>query len=103
MAISKSRWVRPAARSYVAEALVGMLADNLTPQEAASEPHFANPNGPTLLEKDTPITALKPKLEAMGHHVIPIHMKSGLYIVEKTANGYVGGADPRRDGVAMGD
>lgn len=88
---------------YVAEALVGMLGGGLTPQQAAGEPHFANPNGPTLLEADTPIVALQPQLEAMGHHVVPVEMKSGLYIVEKTPEGYVGGADPRRDGVAMGD
>jgi len=88
---------------YVAEALIGMLDGGLTPQEAAGEPHFANPNGPTLLEKDTPITAFTPKLEAMGHHVVAVNMKSGLHIVERTPKGYIGGADPRRDGDVLGD
>ena len=88
---------------YVAEALVGMLDGGLSPQEAAGEAHFANPNGPTLLEKGTAIEALTPQLTAMGHHVIAVNMKSGLHIVESTPQGYVGAADPRRDGDALGD
>jgi gamma-glutamyltranspeptidase/glutathione hydrolase len=93
----------PMIITYVAEALVGMLDGNLDAQAAAAEPHFANPNGPTLLESDTPITALKPQLAAMGHNVVEHELGSGLHIIERVPGGYIGGADPRRDGIALGD
>ncbi len=93
----------PMIIAYVAEALIGMLDGNDTPQRATAQPHFANPNGPTILEKDTPITALAPQLTAMGHRVIVRDLESGLHIVERVPGGYIGGADPRRDGMALGD
>src|SRR5256714_1373496 len=55
---------------YVAEALVGMLDGNLSPQQASAQPHFANPNGPTILETGTSVDGLAPQLTAMGHSVI---------------------------------
>lgn len=88
---------------YVAETLVAMLDGGLDPQAAAALPHHANPNGPTVLEKDTAIEALGPALTAMGHHVVSVPLESGLHIIERTRAGYIGGADPRRDGNVMGD
>jgi gamma-glutamyltranspeptidase/glutathione hydrolase len=88
---------------YVAEALVGMLDGNLVPQQAAAEPHFANPNGPTILETGTSVDALAPQLTAMGHTVVEHDLESGLHIIERVPGGYIGGADPRRDGIALGD
>jgi gamma-glutamyltranspeptidase / glutathione hydrolase len=93
----------PLIISYVAEALVGMLDGDLSPAQAAGEPHFANPNGPTLLETDTSIDALAPQLTAMGHAVVEHDLESGLHIIERVPGGYIGGADPRRDGIALGD
>jgi gamma-glutamyltranspeptidase / glutathione hydrolase len=93
----------PLIITYVAEALLGMLDGNLDPQSASAEPHFANPNGPTILEKDTSIDSLAPQLTAMGHQVIERDLESGLHIIARVPGGYIGGADPRRDGVALGD
>lgn len=87
----------------VAGALIAMIDGHLSPQEAAALPHIFNPNSVTVIEKDTALEALKPKLEAMGHTVRVFPIFSGLHIIEKTKDGYVGGADPRRDGVAVGD
>jgi gamma-glutamyltranspeptidase/glutathione hydrolase len=40
----------------------------------------------------------------MGYDVRPGRgEKSGLHIIERVKNGYIGAADPRRDGVAIGD
>ena len=88
---------------YTVQAIVDLLDGNVTPQDAAGRPHFANPNGPTILEKGTPIDALAPQLTAMGHNVISRDLESGLHIIERVNGGYVGGADPRRDGIALGD
>ncbi|MBV9569712.1 MAG: gamma-glutamyltransferase [Alphaproteobacteria bacterium] len=93
----------PMIITYVAEALVGMLDGNLSPQQAAAQPHFANPNGPTILESGTSIDALAPQLTAMGHNVVERGLGSGLHIIERVPGGYIGGADPRRDGIALGD
>jgi len=88
---------------YVAETIVGMVDGGLSPHAAAALPHHANPNGPTILEADTPITDLSSQLTAMGHHVVTGALESGLNIIEKTKSGYIGSSDPRRDGVAIGD
>jgi len=88
---------------YVANAIVAMVDGGLSPKEAAALPHHANPNIATVLEEDTPIVKLAPKLKAMGHDVQIAHMDSGLNIIEKVKGGYIGASDPRRDGVAIGD
>jgi gamma-glutamyltranspeptidase / glutathione hydrolase len=88
---------------YVAEALSAMIDGQLDPQVAAALPHVANPNSVTALEKGTALEEFAPALTAMGHHVVMFHLDSGLQIIERTKAGYIGGADPRRDGVAIGD
>jgi len=94
----------PLIIDYVAQSLIALIDTNLTPQQTAALPHIANLNTPTLLEKDTSIESLAPGLTAMGHTVAtPSVEKSGLHILERVKDGYIGGADPRRAGVALGD
>ena len=50
-----------------------------------------------------PLTALVPGLEALGHEVRVRALTSGLHGIAVTPQGLVGGADPRREGVALGD
>ena len=38
-----------------------------------------------------------------GHTVLEVPMPSGLQAIERTAEGYFGGADPRREGIVLGD
>ena len=45
---------------------------------------------------------LAPGLRAMGHEVREVEFPSGLQGVVFTPQGLEGGADPRREGVAMG-
>jgi gamma-glutamyltranspeptidase/glutathione hydrolase len=93
----------PAIIPYVAETLVAMIDGKLDPQAASALPHHVNPNGPTVLESGTSIETLGPQLTAMGHQVISRPLESGLHIIERVKGGYIGGADPRRDGDVMGD
>jgi gamma-glutamyltranspeptidase/glutathione hydrolase len=93
----------PLIIDFVAQSLIAMIDSHMTPQEAASVPHVLNLNSPTLLEADTSAAALAPQLTAMGHTVKLMPLESGLHIIERVKGGYIGGADPRRDGVAIGD
>lgn len=94
----------PAIIDYVAETLVALLDGGMQPQEAASLPHQLNLNGTTLLERSSASEALAKALTAMGHTVRTINSEnSGLEIIKKVKGGYIGGSDPRRDGIALGD
>jgi len=88
---------------FVAKTLIAALDWGLDPQAAADLPNFANRNGATELEKGTPLEALAPQLQAMGHEVKLTRMTSGLAVIAVTPKGLIGGADSRREGVAVGD
>ncbi|PUE22329.1 gamma-glutamyltransferase [Limnohabitans sp. MMS-10A-160] len=88
---------------YTAKLLTGTLHWGLNAQQAVSLPNFGSLNGPTLLEaKGFPASTLD-ALKARGHEVREMDMTSGLQAIERTPTGWFGGADPRREGVVLGD
>ena len=90
--------------SYVSQTLLAMLDGGLDPQAAIALPRQLNSNGPTRLEKSPTNDALAPGLTAMGHTVtVTAGEGSGLHGIKRVSGGYIGGADPRRDGVVLGD
>ncbi|MDY8108990.1 gamma-glutamyltransferase [Fulvimarina sp. 2208YS6-2-32] len=88
---------------YVAGALVALLDWDMDPQAAASLPHLVNRFGPFDIEENSPAADLAAPLADMGYEVNVGDLNSGLHIIELTGDGLVGGADPRREGVAIGD
>jgi len=88
--------------NYVAKSLVAIIDWKLDPQAAAALPNFGSRNGPTELEADTDVAGLAPKLRAIGADVAVVQMTSGLHTIVRTRDGWVGGADPRREGVVRG-
>ncbi len=88
---------------YVARTLVALLDWKMDPQAAVDLGNFGSRNGPTELEKGTEAEAWKAALEAKGHEVRLLAMTSGIQAIVKTPEGFVGGADGRREGVAIGD
>ena len=93
---------------YVAKTTVGLLDWNLDPQSAISLPNFGSRNGPTELEQGQFSPALIQALKDKGHVVNEIDMTSGTQAIVriKDAQGKAsleGGADPRREGEALGD
>jgi len=88
---------------FVAKTLLGTLAWGLNAQEAINLPNFGSLNGPTLLEEKRFPAATVEALRARGHEVREMPMVSGLQAIQRTRDGYFGGADPRREGVVMGD
>ena len=87
---------------YLAKTLIATLDWGMDMQAAVSLPNFGSRNGPTEIEKDTPIENLSAALKSMGHDVRMIDMNSGLHGIMRTTQGWQGGADPRREGVARG-
>jgi gamma-glutamyltranspeptidase/glutathione hydrolase len=88
---------------YVAQALVNLIDAKLSMPQAAAAPRHVNLNGPTLIERGTTLEMLTPALTAMGHEVRAIGFDSGVNGIRRVNGGYEGGADPRREGVALGD
>ncbi|GAA5163023.1 gamma-glutamyltransferase [Viridibacterium curvum] len=89
--------------NYVAKTLVGMTDWGLNAQQAVALPNFGSRNGPTELEQGRVSPELIAALQARGHEVRSIVQTSGLQAIQRTDKGWFGGADPRREGVAMGD
>jgi len=88
---------------YVTKSLIGVLDWKLTMQEAIALPNHVNKNGRTDLEQGTILEKLKPGLTGLGHGVRIRRMTSGLQGILVRPGGLDGGADPRREGVAIGD
>ena len=93
---------------YVTKSLVGILDWNLDIQQAISLPNFGSRNGPTELEQGRISPATVEALKARGHDIREIDMASGLQgiVRARLPDGrlvWAGGADPRREGVALGD
>jgi gamma-glutamyltranspeptidase/glutathione hydrolase len=88
---------------YVAQALVEMIDWARSPGEAAAAPHVLNRNGPTLIEAGTAAADLRAPLEALGHEIEEVELKSGLNIVAFRGGTMIGASDPRRDGIALGE
>jgi gamma-glutamyltranspeptidase/glutathione hydrolase len=89
--------------NYVAKTLVGIIDWDLDPQAAIALPNFGSRNGPTELERNTSVAALEPKLRALGASVWVNEQTSGLQVIQRTKTGWIGGADPRREGVVRGE
>lgn len=88
---------------YIARTLVDMLANDLTPQQALAAGHVSTANpGKLRLERGTSREKLESALRAMGHDIEVQPMKSGLGFLKRTERGWLGAADPRRDGTAAG-
>jgi gamma-glutamyltranspeptidase/glutathione hydrolase len=88
---------------YTAKLLTGTLHWGLNAQQAIDLPNFGSLGGPTLLEAQRFDRSTVDALKARGHEVREMEMTSGLQAIERTPKGWFGGADPRREGVVLGD
>jgi len=89
--------------NYVAKTLLGVLDWGLDPQAAIDLPNVGSRNGPVALEKGTAAVALQSKLRALGHETTIVEETSGTQAIVRTRSGWIGGADPRREGTAKGE
>lgn len=87
---------------YVAQAIIAHLTWGMDVQQAVSMPHLVNRFGTYDIEEGTSAEALAEGLTAMGFEVNARDLNSGLHAIA-IGDALTGGADPRREGIALGD
>lgn len=87
--------------NYVAQTIIGVIDYGMDVQQAINFPRITNRNDYTALEKGSSLEKLKPSLEALGHQVQIRDLNSGIHAIQIKGKTLVGGADPRREGMAV--
>lgn len=88
---------------YIGASLIDMLANQRSPAEALARGHVSTAvRGKLQLEKDSTAATQAAALRAKGHEVDVVPMTSGLGFLLRREQGWLGAADPRRDGTALG-
>lgn len=88
---------------YVARSVLGVVDWGMDAAQAVALPHAVSLGGGVDLEAGTPAADLAPALEALGHRVGVRDLNSGLHAIMLRDGALTGGADPRREGVALGE
>lgn len=87
---------------YVASAIVAWADWGMNVQQALALPHAVNRFGTYDLEAGTIAADMETALVQMGYKVNIRDLNSGLHAIE-IGNVLKGGADPRREGIALGE
>jgi gamma-glutamyltranspeptidase / glutathione hydrolase len=93
----------PAIILFNIKTIVGLVDWRLDPAQASALANFGGTEGPVLIESGPELDQLAASLTAVGHDVRRMELTSGEHIIAVTPGGLEGGADPRREGVALGD
>lgn len=98
---------------FVVKTVVGMVDWGLNPQQAVSMVDFGAANTPkTNVGGEHPVIDTSDNgdhdplvigLRKLGHQVDLADQTSGLSAIIRDNDGFIGGADPRREGLVMGD
>ena len=73
-------------------------------QQAVAAPHFVNRFGTYDLEAGTAAGDLEGPLQQLGYETSVTELNSGLHAIAIGEDGTLsGGADPRREGIALGE
>ncbi|MEQ8922542.1 MAG: gamma-glutamyltransferase [Roseovarius confluentis] len=86
---------------YVAQAIVAHLDWGMDVQQAVAMPHLVNRFGTFDVEAGTTAEDLAAPLAELGYEVNAGALNSGLHAIS-VGEGLLGGADPRREGIALG-
>ncbi|MBY6017250.1 gamma-glutamyltransferase [Halomonas denitrificans] len=88
--------------SYVAQTTLAILDWQMPLAEAMALPRVSHRNDYLALEAGQAWGQVVPALEARGYRVKQVPLNSGVQVIQKTPTGWVGAADPRREGIASG-
>ena len=91
----------PAIPSFVVKTLVAMIDWDMSPADAAAAPYAVSFGRGLMVEP--PLADAKAALEALGDEVRVGEFPSGIHVIRVTPKGLRGGADPRREGVVVGN
>lgn len=89
--------------NYTLKTIVGMIDWKLDAQASADLLNFGSRNGPFEVEAGPDGEDISTRMKSRGHAVVSKDMTSGVHTIVVTEEGLEGGADPRREGVALGD
>lgn len=87
---------------YVAKTLIAWIDWDMDVQQAIELPHLVNRFGIYDLEAGTTAESFKGPLETLGYDTAIRDLNSGLHGIEISDDGLAGGADPRREGLVIG-
>lgn len=87
---------------YVAKTIIAHIDWGMDVQQAVALPHLVNRFGIYDVERGRVGVGLASALAGMGFEVERRVLNSGLHAISLGAGGLRGGADPRREGVALG-
>ncbi|MBN8912541.1 MAG: gamma-glutamyltransferase [Rhizobiales bacterium] len=88
---------------FVIKTLIGLIDWQLDAQAAVDLPNFGSTGRAVELEYGWSTIWRALLLKSYGHAISPDLMNSGLHVVTKRNGRLEGSADPRREGVALGD
>jgi gamma-glutamyltranspeptidase/glutathione hydrolase len=88
---------------FAAKTPLGIFELGPDAQRALNLPNFGSFNEPTVLQRGRFPAMTVEALLQRGRTVNEIDMKSGLQAIQRMVIGWYGSADPRREGVVMGD
>ncbi|MDP3625793.1 MAG: gamma-glutamyltransferase family protein [Hydrogenophaga sp.] len=88
---------------YTAKVLHGVLQWGLSPQAAVDLPNFGTLGGPLVLEQGRFPPATVEALQRRGHTVQQGELTSGAQAIVRGRGAWLGGSDPRREGIVAGD
>jgi gamma-glutamyltranspeptidase/glutathione hydrolase len=88
---------------YVAKTIIGYMDWELNIQSAINLPHLVNRFGTYDVEDGTTAMAFEAPLQAFGFKTNARALTSGIHAIAITPDGLEGGADPRREGIAIGE
>ena len=87
---------------YVAQAIIAHVDWGMDVQQAVSMPHLVNRFGTYDLEDGTTASSFEEALAEFGYEVSVRGLNSGLHAIA-VGETLFGGADPRREGIAIGE
>jgi gamma-glutamyltranspeptidase/glutathione hydrolase len=93
----------PAIILFNVKTMVGLIDWGLNAAQATGLVNFGSMEKAVLLEPGAEWDALASALASMGHEVRRMALTSDEHVIAVTPEGLEGGADPRREGVALGD
>ncbi|CAM4035823.1 gamma-glutamyltransferase family protein [Vreelandella rituensis] len=89
---------------YTARTLIALRDWGMNAQQALDLPHAITLGGPVYLEEGRFPETTRISLSERGHEVSERELTSGLQVIVRQPEGKLfGGADPRREGVVMGE